>query len=111
MKKQLSISEPRGLPTPGVLSDKTHLLIVNGGGYEAFLGDFFGLVRFFEKRIKPDFGGEFWTCENPLDYFNLRNYTDIKFGGDTVLEKYQVVFKRFEGGRDIGNILLQQTSL
>ena len=100
MRKQLGIGEPRGLPTPGLLSDKTHLLIVNGGGHEAFLGDFFGLVRFFEKRIKPDFGGEFWTCENPIDYFNLRNHTDIKFGGDTVLAKYEVVLKKFEGGRD-----------
>lgn len=31
-----------------------------------------------------DFGGEFWTCENPFDYFNLSKHTNIKFGGDTV---------------------------
>ena len=97
MRKQLGIGEPRGLLEPGVLSDKTHLLIVNGGGHEAFLGDCFGLVRFFEKRIKPDFGGEFWTCENPLDHLKPRNHTDIKFGGDTVLEKH---FEKCEGGRD-----------
>ena len=98
IKQQLAIGEPRGVPTPGMLSDRTHLLIVNGGSHEAFLGDFFGLVRFFEKRIKPDFGGEFWTCEDPLDYFNRSNHTDIEFGGDTVLEKYEVVFKEFGGG-------------
>ena len=36
---------------------------------------------------------ELWTCEDPLDYFNRSKHTDIKFGGDTVLEKYEVVFR------------------
>ena len=36
-----------------------------------------------------DFGGGFWTCEDPLDYFNRSNHIDMKFGGDTVLEKHE----------------------
>ena len=35
MRKQLGVAEPRGLPTPGTLGDKTHLSIVNGGSHEA----------------------------------------------------------------------------
>ena len=48
----------RGLPTPGLLSDKMHLLVVNGGGHEAFLGDFFGLVRFSIAYLE--------TCRLPV---------------------------------------------
>ena len=59
MKNQPAIGELRGRPTLGTLSEKIHLLVVNSRRYEAFLGDFFGLIRFFEKQIKPDFGGEF----------------------------------------------------
>ena len=98
MRQQLDISEPRGLPTPGTLSDMTHLLFVNGGSYKAFLSNFFGLVRVFEKRIKSDFGGKFWIYENTLDYINLSKYINSKFGGDTVLEKCEVVFKEIRRG-------------
>ena len=46
------------------------------------MGDFFGLVRFFEKRIKPDFGGEFWTCESPETCSDWREGTgEIQSGG------------------------------
>ena len=33
-------SEKRELTTHGIIRDKTHLLVVNGGGHEAFHGDF-----------------------------------------------------------------------
>ena len=98
MKNQPAIGELSVRPTPRILTDKVHLLGVNSGSYEAFLRDLFGLVRFFETRIRLDFGGEFWTCENPLEQFNRSHHTDIKLGGDTVLEKYEVVFKKFGEG-------------
>lgn len=46
---------------------------------DAYLGDFLGLVRFFEKRIRPDLSGEFWTVDRPD---TILGDTEIKFGGD-----------------------------
>lgn len=71
---------------------------MNGGGADAFLGDFFGLVRFFEKYTKPEFLGEFGTAEHPTAYFNRSHHADIKFGGDTVLTKFEVVLTKAQGG-------------
>ncbi|KAL8899341.1 MAG: hypothetical protein Q9207_006253 [Kuettlingeria erythrocarpa] len=81
---------PSGPPPP---ADTTHLLIVNGGGHDAFMGDFLGLVRFFEKRARPDFLGEFWTAAHPDAVLGDR--TEIKFGGDgSVMANPEVVYTK-----------------
>jgi len=91
--QSLGYSEKRELTTPGINRDKTHLLVVNGGGHEAFHGDFFALVKFFESRIIPEFSGEFWTCENPDDLLQ-GGRTEIKFGGDTPYVIPEVVYSK-----------------
>ncbi|KAL8694227.1 MAG: hypothetical protein Q9224_003609 [Gallowayella concinna] len=65
--------------------ETTHLLIVNGGGHNDFHGDFFRLVGFFGQCIRPDFQGEFWTCDDPNEYLKNSPFSDIKFGGDDVV--------------------------
>ena len=62
------------------------------------------MARVFEKFGKLDFGAKFWTCEDPISYFcqNPR-LSDIKFGGDTVLKKFEVVIDKFGGGNKSWN--------
>ena len=80
--------QPSGSNTGG----RTHLLILNGGGHTAFLGDFFALVRFFEQRPSFNFGGEYWTTESPDECFaRNKGVVDIKFGGHAVLNKSEIV--------------------
>ena len=74
--------------------DKTHLLIINGGQHEAFMGDFFGLIHLFEQKTSPSFNGEFWTCEDPEQHMRTFNKQDIKFGGDSIITQIDIVHTR-----------------
>ncbi|KAL8965121.1 MAG: hypothetical protein Q9183_004014 [Haloplaca sp. 2 TL-2023] len=79
-------------PTPSLPATKTHLLIINGGGHPAFVGDFFALVKFFEQRTTPQFGGEYWTVDDPFTHMTQNGLSDIKFGGDIILSQEEITF-------------------
>jgi hypothetical protein len=89
-KKQadaLSRAGPSGGPSPGPAT-KTHLLIVQAQGHSVFVGDFLGLVEFFQKEVSPTFLGDFWTCWGPQEYFQQNPWqNDIKFDGRVILRR------------------------
>lgn len=83
-------------------TSKTYLLVINGGGHPAFLGDFFGLVEYFEgrkhTRVDPSFACEYWTTVHPLEYFDTpqiasRGITTIKFDDKIVYTRFQALHR------------------
>ncbi|KAL8634717.1 MAG: hypothetical protein Q9228_007705 [Teloschistes exilis] len=87
LRKSLDVQGKRASSGPSSPASKTHLLLVNGAGHEAFQGDFFALLRFFEQQVSPLFEGEFWTVESPYAHIRRNNRQDIKFGDQVVFSK------------------------
>lgn len=69
---------------------KTHLLVVQGGVHPAFVGDFLGLLDFFQTKISLTFGADFWTIYGPNEYFRDHNYPDIKFENRIMANRFNV---------------------
>lgn len=87
IRKSLDVKGKRVLSGPSSPLSKTHLLLVNGAGHEAFQGDFFALLRFFEQQVSPLFEGEFWTVEDPFAHMRQNNRQDIKFEDQVVFSQ------------------------
>ena len=92
----------------------THLLVVSGGGRPASLGEFFGLIEYFEglkasMSEDPRFAGDYWTTFHPDEYFDQPK--TVAKGIDTIKFDGRVVFTRTQasqGGQRLAHIPPEQ---